>query len=76
MFDKKFKLTEYESMSPVWQKLQGYMEARLETLRLKNDRNRGERDTAFLRGEIAELKFLLSLDKPQPETEPDNQFKD
>lgn len=61
-----FKLTEHERLNPVWPKLMKYFEARLQSLRERNDANSDPQVTAMLRGRIAELKAVMNLDKEMP----------
>lgn len=65
-------IAEHERGSVQWQKIRKYAEERLELLRKRNDADMEERKTARLRGQIRELKNLLALDKPVPETEADD----
>lgn len=58
--------------SATWKVLREYAEKRLAALRVKNDSPQTEEQTNRLRGRIAELKNLLALDKPAPETEADD----
>lgn len=61
----KLKLNEQEANDPLWLKLKEHLEARLASFRIKNDDHElGDARTALLRGQIAELKYFLSLDKP------------
>jgi len=62
-----FVLTQDEKESRLWQKLIKHLEDRLQTLRLQNDGDRSETETARLRGRIAELKAIIGLDKDLPE---------
>lgn len=58
----KFFLTDGEKISTVWAKLEDHLKDRLEKARLKNDNPKlSELDTAMIRGEIHELKYLISL---------------
>lgn len=70
-------ITELERSSAVWQKLKPYYEARLASLRAKNDGNLTPEQTQRLRGQIAEVRGILSLgtDKPQVPNEAEL-FKD
>lgn len=45
------------------------LQARLEALREKNDKAMSEADTAYLRGQISELKALLGDMKARPPLE-------
>ena len=65
-----------ERASPLWLRLKANAEARLDSLRVRNDKDRGERETAVLRGAIGELKHFLSLDKDIPLPPTEEQFKD
>lgn len=65
-------ITEIESNSALWQKIKAHYEARLQTLREKNDVDNDENRTIKLRGRIAEIKALLALDKPPPAADIDN----
>ena len=57
--------------SGLWRRLASYLEARLEELRRQNDNSHlDERQTASLRGRIAQVNELLALAKPAPEVEP------
>lgn len=58
-----FALTEGERNSALWQKLETKLHSRLEQLRLMNDGNQLESETALLRGRISEVKTLLALGK-------------
>lgn len=62
----EFKLRPLERDSDVWKRIREHLETRLETMRRKNDGDLGPEDTAKVRGRIAELKYLLGLDKPAP----------
>lgn len=55
------KLTEHESQTAVWLKLETYFKEQLESLRCQNDGDLNELDTAKLRGRVATLKAILSL---------------
>jgi len=61
-----FRLTPSERMQPVWQKLEAYLNHRLERARRLNDQPHPEADTARLRGEIKALKGLIDLGKELP----------
>lgn len=53
--------------SPTWVNLSEYMVDRLNELRMKNDATQSIEDTERLRGQITELKILLSLAKERGE---------
>mgnify|MGYP001574846979 FL=1 len=65
-------LTEIEKHSAVWQKIMKHLEERLSSLRARNDNDLDERRTARLRGRLAEIKHLLALDQPRPQTDADD----
>jgi hypothetical protein len=60
-----FTLEPSELQNPLWVKLSKRFEQRLAELRLKNEADIGEVETANLRGRIAELKALLALASPR-----------
>ncbi len=61
-------LDPFERESALWKRLNKHFEERLELCRRKNDsRNLSELDTAFLRGEINQLKVFLALGNPSPD---------
>lgn len=53
--------------SPTWVNLSEYLGERLNELRMKNDATQSIEDTERLRGQITELKILLSLAKERGE---------
>lgn len=53
--------------SQTWKRIKDHVEQRIEMLRRKNDSNLDEIETAKIRGQIAELKFIAELDKPAPQ---------
>ena len=57
----KFALTDGEKISFGWVRLEKHLQDRLDKLRAKNDNPQSEAETAVLRGQIRELKYLLSL---------------
>jgi hypothetical protein len=58
-------LTTHELASPVWVKLKKHMEARLQSLRLRNESDLDPIATAKVRGESRGLKNLLALERPR-----------
>lgn len=58
--------TKEDAVSPTWLRLRAHIERRIQVLRVKNDKAMSPEDTAALRGRIAELKNLLTMDKPSP----------
>lgn len=63
---EQIKLTELERTSAVWQRLKKYYDARLARLRAKNDGDLTHEQTLKLRGQIAEVKGLLSVATDSP----------
>ena len=61
-----FVLTKGERLNPVWMALSRHLEERIAQLRMQNDGDKDERETAKLRGRIAELKGILALAKDLP----------
>ncbi|MGH8430422.1 MAG: hypothetical protein ACREUF_08470 [Solimonas sp.] len=59
-------LSHNDRNSPAWVKLRKHMEARLQSLRARNDNDLDPIATAKLRGECRVLKNLLALGKPDP----------
>ena len=62
-----FALTQEERNTPLWQRLMGHFDERIQRLRAENDSQAlpPER-TAAIRGEIAALKSLQRLNAPRP----------
>lgn len=64
-------LTRDERNSPLWRKLVAHMTDQVDQLREQNDADRGEVETARLRGRIAAYKAMLELNKePDPDAQP------
>ena len=62
---ERFKLSTLEARTPLWLALSGHLEHRLALLRAQNDSmSLGEAKTAELRGRIAEIKGLLTIERP------------
>lgn len=59
----RFPLTNEEKATPLWRRLEAYLNGRLQELRESNDGMRLEPDRCQLVGRIAEVKFLLSFGK-------------
>jgi hypothetical protein len=64
--NKEKLLTQADIHSPVWNKLQEHLNARLLILRAKNDGNLSADETAKLRGRIAEIKNMIELGNLAP----------
>ena len=62
MIPTKFALTAADRQNPVWLKVKGQYETRLQELRMKNDGQADAIATATMRGRIAEVKALLDLE--------------
>jgi hypothetical protein len=69
-------LNENDLQSQSWLKLKRFLEERLAKLRAMNDNDLGETRTARLRGQIAEVRHLLSLAESRPMAPPETNFKD
>jgi len=59
-------LSSGEREHPLWRKLAAHMNERLVMLRAKNDGPLDEMQTATMRGQIKELKALMSLGTAAP----------
>lgn len=59
-----FTLTNADRINPLWMRLEEYLNERLEAKRRQNDARADQAATDFLRGEIAQLKALIALGKP------------
>ena len=57
----RFFLTDGDRLNPAWVKLLDHLKERLAAARSKNDHAQSEIETATLRGQIKELKYLISL---------------
>lgn len=64
--------SDIEKAQPLCKRLQDSLESHLAKLREQNDKDRGEAETAALRGEIKAIKQLLAdmSDKPTPQPAP------
>jgi hypothetical protein len=60
-----FKLEEHEINSPLWHKLKKHYETKLDSLRISNDSDSTELQTARRRGRIQEIKNILSAGIPE-----------
>jgi hypothetical protein len=62
------RLTEAQTTNPLWHQLRRHYTDRLTQLQADNSNpSLGEKDTAVLRGRIAECRALLEMDSPEPE---------
>lgn len=57
------QLERHERDSSAWQKVEAYINNRLDTLRANNDADLDPIQTALVRGRIRELKALVDLSK-------------
>lgn len=64
--DRAEALLPEDRESRQWIRLREYMQGRIAMLRASNDESLPAKKTARLRGQIAELKHLLSLEKDGP----------
>lgn len=60
------RLDKLESQSAVWLKLKEHIEERLIQLRMQNDGDLSDIETARLRGRVAMCKELLALEHSEP----------
>jgi hypothetical protein len=62
------RLTDTQVLNPLWPLLKKHYVERLAQLRSDNDNAAlGEKESAALRGRIAEVKAFLNMDSPEPE---------
>jgi hypothetical protein len=67
--NEQFTLGKADRVSSTWNALKKHLEQRLEVLRAQNDGDLTPEKTAKLRGQIAEVKRILGLDKDLPNIE-------
>jgi hypothetical protein len=67
--NERFTLAKADRVSSTWIALKKHLEQRLEVLRAQNDGDLNPEKTAKTRGQIAEVKRILSLDKDLPHIE-------
>jgi hypothetical protein len=60
------KLTEGDKLSAVWQKLEPYLNDRLDACRKQNDGDLSPEQTAKLRGRVAMLREILARAEAGP----------
>ena len=64
----RFTLYPVDKHSPLWLRFkEEFLVPRLAELRMRNDGELDENETAKLRGRIAELKAILALEQDDPE---------
>lgn len=61
-----FRLTAADKVSPLWRALSDHYTERLASLRAQNDTSKTPEQTEKLRGQIFEVKALLSLADDRP----------
>ena len=62
-------LTDDDKQSPTFRKIMQYMEDRIVQLRMSNDGDLSDYETAKIRGRIAECKGFISLKNERPVVE-------
>lgn len=62
-----FQLTHIERESPLWKKIERFLNDRIDTHRSANDNDLDPAKTAELRGRIRECKALRSIGMERPE---------
>ena len=67
--NEQFTLSKADRVSSTWNALKKHLEQRLEVRRTQNDGDLNPEKTAKTRGQIAEVKRILSLDKDLPHIE-------
>ena len=65
----QFIVSYEDRQSPLWRKLMGHWEDKLATLRMQNDGDKTETETARLRGQIAAIKGCIALNNEIPDLE-------
>jgi len=66
MTQDRIILTQGERASSTWGKTMEYLNGRLAALRRQLEGDLDDRQTIKLRGQIAEVKFLMSLNEERP----------
>jgi hypothetical protein len=61
--EPSFVLSQLETGSPLWAKLTGHFQRRIEDLRAQLEGDRTDSATASLRGRIAEIRAIMSLNE-------------
>ncbi len=61
-----FLLSEGEKITPLWVRIERQLNERLNQLRVLNDREQTEAQTAKTRGQIAEVKAMLAWANERP----------
>lgn len=67
-FLEDFVLSDGEKMHPLWRRLKAHLETQLQSLRVRNDRELTEMQTATLRGHIKALREIIALGDDRPDT--------
>lgn len=63
---ERIELSDAEKSSAAWGKVRAYLSNRLNELRVANDRDMTEQETAKQRGRIAEVRALMALGDDRP----------
>lgn len=65
-------LTDFETQSALWQRIEKHLEERLSILRERNDGGLEQVETARIRGSIGMIKEILAWAKPAPQINGDS----
>jgi len=65
---ERFALSDSDKVSPTWLRLKKHLQARAEALRNELEQDLPEDRTAKVRGRLAEVRALLSVEKDPPPT--------
>lgn len=66
MIENDFILTDSDKISPTWINLSKHLESRLEQMRKRLEGDLDQMQTASLRGQIKEIRRILSLADDRP----------
>jgi hypothetical protein len=66
MIPDLFELRDADKLNPLWARLSGHYRDRLAMLRAQNDADLSAEETARIRGQIKEVKALLSMGRDKP----------
>lgn len=66
MIENDFILTDSDKISPTWINLSKHLESRLEQMRKRLEGDLDQMQTASLRGQIKEIRRILSLAEDRP----------
>ncbi|MEK9796293.1 MAG: hypothetical protein VW713_06045 [Alphaproteobacteria bacterium] len=65
---ERFALSDSDKTSPTWLRIKKHLQARVEALRNELEQDLPEDRTAKVRGRLAEVRALLSVEKDPPPT--------